>query len=118
MQRQSNLLNGMAGLLKQTGLTNDPSTRFGTTLTNGLFKDHHWRFGVQLACRERRHPQSNPSARRPQVSSVPDPAFAGWSANQAPEPTPLRVTPAASAFDVLRRDKYAPVAPRSVAARL
>jgi len=39
-------------------------------------------------------------------------------ANQAPEPTPLRVTPAASAFDVLRRDKYAPVAPRSVAARL
>jgi len=59
-------------------------------------------------------------------------------ANQAPEPTPLRITPAASAFDVLRRDKSAfdvlrrdksasevlrrdksaPVAPRSVAARL
>jgi hypothetical protein len=37
---------------------------------------------VQLACRERRQPQSNPSAPRPQVSSVPDPASAGWSANK------------------------------------
>ena len=57
--------------------------------------------------------------------------------NQAPEPTPLRATPAASsyaglrreksasavlwrdesAYARLRRDKFAPIAPRSVAAR-
>jgi hypothetical protein len=74
VQRKSNLLNGMTGLQKQAGLTNDPSTRFGTTLTIGLLDEHHWLYGVQLACRERSQPEPIRSASLPQVSSSTAPA--------------------------------------------
>jgi len=84
VQRKSNLLNGMTGLQKQAGLTNDPSTRFGTTLTIGLLDEHHWHYGVQLACRERSQLQPIRSAPFPQVSLPTAPAsFAGLVANQA-----------------------------------
>jgi len=76
----------MTGLQKQAGLTNDPSTRFGTTLTIGLLDEHHWLYGVQLACRERSQPKPIRSALFPQVSSSTAPASsAGLIANQALE---------------------------------
>jgi hypothetical protein len=84
VQRKSNLLNGMTGLQKQASLTNDPSTRFGTTLTIGLLDEHHWLYGVQLACRERSQPEPIRSALLPQVSFSTAPASsAGLVANQA-----------------------------------